>query len=124
LVVILAIVVGVLFATGLYMMLRRSLVKLIIGLSLISHGANLLIFTMSRLLHNDPVILVKETTEATSNLPVVTADFADPIVQAVILTAIVIGMGLQAFSLVLIKRVYQTTGTDDIEQLKTTDCEV
>jgi multicomponent Na+:H+ antiporter subunit C len=115
-VVILAIVVGVLFASGLYMMLRRSIVKLIIGLSLISHGANLLIFTMSRLLHNDPVIIASDVTEAV-------ADFADPIIQAVILTAIVIGMGLQAFALVLIKRTYQVTGTDDVEQLKTTDCE-
>ena len=42
---LLSIVVGLLFAAGLYMMLRRSAMKLIIGLALIGHGANLLIFS-------------------------------------------------------------------------------
>jgi multicomponent Na+:H+ antiporter subunit C len=47
--------------------------------------------------------------------------FADPVPQALILTAIVIGFGLQAFALVLIKRVYQAVGTDDLDQMKATD---
>jgi multicomponent Na+:H+ antiporter subunit C len=117
LVTILAVVVGVLFAAGLYLMLRRSIVKLIIGLALIGHGANLLIFTMSRLLHNEPVIILT----AQHQLP---GHFADPIVQAIILTAIVIGLGVQAFTIVLIKRAYQTVGTDDIDMMRATDLEV
>lgn len=113
-VIILAVVVGVLFATGIYMMLRRSIVKLIIGLALIAHAANVLIFTMSRLTHNEPVILIA------GEIPTAT-DFADPIIQAVILTAVVIGLGVQAFAVVLIKRAYQTVGTDDIDMMRTTD---
>ena len=47
--------------------------------------------------------------------------FADPLPQAFILTAIVIGFGLQAFAVVLIKRAYQTVGTDDLDDMTTTD---
>jgi multicomponent Na+:H+ antiporter subunit C len=117
LVTILAVVVGILFAAGLYLMLRRSIVKLIIGLVLIGHAANLLIFTMSRLVHNEPVIILTHERQ----LP---GHFADPIVQAIILTAIVIGLGVQAFAIVLIKRAYQTVGTDDIDHMRATDLEM
>lgn len=116
-VTLLAVIVGILFAAGLYLMLRRSIVKLIIGLALIGHAANLLIFIMSRLIHNEPVIIVTGQQQ----LP---GHFADPIVQAIILTAIVIGLGVQAFTVALIKRAYQTVGTDDIEQMRATDLEV
>jgi multicomponent Na+:H+ antiporter subunit C len=116
-VTILAVVVGILFAAGLYMILRRSLVKLIIGLVLLAHAANLLIFTMSRLTHNAPVIIAAREGEASGA-------FADPIIQAIILTAVVIGLGVQAFAVVLIKRAYQTVGADDIDQLVTTDLDV
>ncbi|NUM69010.1 NADH-quinone oxidoreductase subunit K, partial [candidate division KSB1 bacterium] len=47
--------------------------------------------------------------------------FADPLPQALILTAIVIGFGVQAFALVLLKRAYQTVGTDDLDEMKSTD---
>jgi multicomponent Na+:H+ antiporter subunit C len=117
LVTILAVVVGILFAAGLYLMLRRSIVKLIIGLALIGHAANLLIFTMSRLLHNEPVIIVTDQHRLAGH-------FADPIVQAIILTAVVIGLGVLAFTIVLIKRAYQTVGTDDIDQMRATDLDV
>ncbi len=46
---------------------------------------------------------------------------ADPVPQALILTAIVIGFGVQAFAIVLFKKVYQKTGTDDLDKLKETD---
>ena len=96
--VLMPFVVGGLFAAGLFMMLRRSIVKLIIGLALLGQAANLLIFTMGRL-----------------------APTADPLPQALILTAIVIGFGVQAFALVLIRRAYQTVGTDDLDVMNTTD---
>ncbi len=54
--VLLAIVIGVLYAGGLYLMMRRNLIQLIIGLGLLSHGANLLIFTAG----NDDVDELKE----------------------------------------------------------------
>lgn len=112
--VLLAFVVGVLFAAGLYMMMRRSIVKLIVGLVLMGYAANLLIFTVGRLTRAQPPLVPEGAT-------VPPAPFADPVPQALILTAIVIGFGLQAFALVLIKRAYQTVGTDDLDQMKATD---
>jgi multicomponent Na+:H+ antiporter subunit C len=49
------------------------------------------------------------------------APVADPLPQALILTAIVIGFGVQSFALVLIHRVVQTVGTDDLDRMKSTD---
>ena len=87
---ILALVVGGLFAGGVYMMLRRSIVKLIIGLALLSHAANLLIFTLGGLVRTTPP-LIPAGSEA------LTVSFSDPLTQALILTAIVIAFGVQAF---------------------------
>jgi multicomponent Na+:H+ antiporter subunit C len=110
-IIVLAVVVGVLFAAGFYLMLRRNIVKLIFGLALISHGANLLLFTLSRLTHRDPVFITPEVPGSDISL-------ADPILQALILTAIVIGFGVQAFVVVLIKRTYQASGTDDLDKMR------
>ncbi len=109
---LLAITVGALYAAGFYMILRRSLVKLIIGLALLSHAANLFLFTVGGLTRAG-VPLLDGVEPATT--------FADPLPQALILTAIVIGFGVQAFAIVLLRWVYQTTGTDDVNQLQTTD---
>lgn len=112
--IIIAIIVGSLYAAGLYMIRRRSLVKLIIGLALLGHASNMLIFSMGDLVRGNPP-LIPESLEL-PQLPL-----ADPLPQALILTAIVIGFGAQAFAIVLVKRVYQRIGTDDIDQLTTTD---
>lgn len=112
--IILAITVGGLYATGIYMMLRRSVAKLLIGLGLLSQAANLLIFTAGGVVRGrSPVVPEGETRP----LEVV----ADPLPQALILTAIVIGFAVLAFALVLIYRTYKTVGTDDLHQLKATD---
>lgn len=110
----LALIVGSLYAAGLYMMMRRSIVKLIIGLALLSHGSNLLIFMMGRLVRGQPPVLPGTVTRMIE-------PYADPVPQALILTAIVIGFGLQAFAVVLIRRVHQTVGTDDLDELQSTD---
>ncbi len=112
--IILAFVIGALYAAGLYMMMRRSIVKLIAGLALLGYASNLLIFTAGRLTRAQPPLILEG---AVSPVP----PFADPVPQALILTAIVIGFGLQAFALVLIKRAYQTVGTDDLDQMQATD---
>jgi multicomponent Na+:H+ antiporter subunit C len=112
--VVLAFVVGGLYAAGLYMLMRRSIVKLIIGLGLLGHAANLLIFTVGRLTRGRPPLVALGDTHPVE-------PFGDPLPQALILTAIVIGFGVQAFALVLIKRAYQTTGTDDLDEMKTTE---
>jgi multicomponent Na+:H+ antiporter subunit C len=111
---VLTIVVGGLFAAGLYSILRRSIVRIAIGLVLIGHAANLLIFTAARLTRYQPPIVAGDA-EA------VVAPAADPLPQAMILTAIVIAFGVLVFALVLIHRVYQVVGSDDLDDLTTTD---
>ena len=112
--IVLALVIGVLYAAGLYMMMRRNMVKLIAGLAMLGYASNLLIFTVSRLTRAEPPLV----PEGASVPP---EPFADPVPQALILTAIVIGFGMQAFALVLIKRVFQTSGTDDLDELTSTE---
>lgn len=112
--ILLALLIGILYAAGFYMMLRRSIIKLIIGLILLSNAANLLIFTVSGITRSSPPIIHEGSETMTGN-------FADPVPQALILTAIVIGFGVQAFAIVLIKKVFQRTGTDDLDDLKSTD---
>jgi multicomponent Na+:H+ antiporter subunit C len=110
---VLAFVIGALYSAGLFMMLRRSVVRLIIGISLLGHAANLLIFTIAGLTRARPPLVTGGI-----NSP---AGVADPLPQALILTAIVIGFAVQAFAVVLIHRVIQTVGTDDLDQMKATD---
>ena len=112
--VVLAIVIGVLYASGLYLMMRRNLIQLIIGLGLLSHGANLLIFTAGGLRKGGAPIIA-EGQKVFTNLP------ADPLPQALILTAIVISFAVTAFALVLFLRTYEVVGTDDVDELKETD---
>ena len=111
---LLAIVVGGLFAAGLYLILRRSIVKLIFGLVLLGHAANLLIFTAGGLVRARPPLIPEGEL-------VLGAPFADPVPQALILTAIVISFAVIAFAAVLIKRVYRTVGSGDVDELKATD---
>ncbi|MBZ0184589.1 MAG: Na+/H+ antiporter subunit C [Melioribacteraceae bacterium] len=107
-----AVMIGVLYGAGFYLILRRSFVKVLIGLILLAHGANLLILTVGRLTKGNPVF-VNSGTDASA--------FADPLPQALILTAIVIGFGIQAFALVLFKRAYKTAKTDDLDEMRNTD---
>ena len=110
--VILAITAGVLYGCGVYLLLRRRLAQLIIGLGLLSNATNLLIFTAGGLTRaRAPVI--PEGAET------ITKPFANPVPQSLVLTAIVIGFGVLAFSLVLAHRVHTATGTDDIDEIET-----
>ncbi len=111
---VLAIVVGGLYAAGFYLMLRRSVVKLIIGLALLGNAANLLIFTAGGLTRARAPLVAEGDLRPHE-------PFADPLPQALILTAIVIGFGVLAFSMVLAYRAYQAIGTDDLDSLKSTD---
>jgi multicomponent Na+:H+ antiporter subunit C len=111
---ILALVIGGLYAAGFYLMVRRSIVKMVFGLSLLSNAANLLIFAMGRPVRGRPPHVPAGSME-------LAPPFADPIPQALILTAIVIAFGVQAFALVLIRRAYQVMGSDDTDEMKTSD---
>jgi multicomponent Na+:H+ antiporter subunit C len=107
---LLALAAGVLYAVGIYLMLRRRLAQLIIGLGLLSNGTNLLIFTAGGLTRGHPPVV---PAGAETLVP----PYADPVPQALVLTAIVIGFGLLAFLLVLAHRVHATVGTDDVDEL-------
>ena len=112
--ILMAILIGVLYAGGIYLMLRRNIVKLIFGLAMLGHAANLLIFTIGGLVRaRPPLAAVGEDAPP--------AGVADPLPQALVLTAIVIGFALMAFFAVLIKRVFAVTGTDDTDALEASE---
>ena len=98
-------VVSILFGAGTYLLLQRSLAKVIIGLGLISHGANLFIMLSSTASGGPPVL----------GEGVDPAAVADPLPQAMVLTAIVITFGVTAFLLALALRSYLLTGSDEVE---------
>lgn len=112
--VVLSILVGGLYAAGVYMLLRRSIVRLLVGLVLLGHAANLLIFTAAGLTRARPPLIPDDAN-------VLTPPYADPLPQALILTAIVIGFGVLAFAIVLIYRVYHSLGVDDLDEMRTTE---
>lgn len=112
----LALVVGILIATGVYLMLARNLLRYLFGLILLSNAANLAIFTAGRLTRASPP-LIPEGLQA----PEVAV--ANPLPQALILTAIVIGFGLLAFALALIVRAYRQLGTLDADTMRVAEPE-
>lgn len=111
---LMAILIGILFSAALFMILRRSIIKLIIGLLFLSHAVNLLIFTMGRLTRGKAP-LIDEGSKS------ITEAVADPLPQALVLTAIVIGFGVTAFAIVMIQRVYNSAGVDDSDKLQASD---
>ena len=112
--ILLALVVGCLYAAGTYLVLRRNLMRLILGLALLSHAANLLIFTAAGLRRGRPPI-VPEGSLAPEG------PTAEPLAQALVLTAIVISFGLLAFTVTLQHRAHQVTGSADLDSLEGTD---
>jgi multicomponent Na+:H+ antiporter subunit C len=109
-IVLLAGLVGVLVTCGVYLILRRTLLRVLFGIVLLSNAVNLALLTVGRVLRAAPPILPEGATA-----PVVAA--ANPLPQALVLTAIVIGFGLVAFALVLVYRVYWTFDTIDTDDL-------
>lgn len=109
-----ALTLGVMFGAALYLMLRRSIVKLLFGLALLSNAANLLIFLVGDIRAGRPPVV-------TPGARVLEPPYADPLTQALILTAIVISFGVLAFAIVLVHRTYQEVGSDDLDELTTTE---
>ena len=107
--VMLAVLVGVLFTTGAMLILQRGQIKLILGLGLLSHGVNLALFGTSKLTRGAPAIIPHEGDLETI---LATQTFADPLPQALILTAIVISFGVTAFIVALVSRRDALTGSD------------
>jgi len=114
---LLVILVGVLYAGGVYLMFRRSMVRMLLGLVLISNGANILIFLIGGITKGKAPIIQADERHFTDI-------YADPIPQALILTAIVISFALTAFAIVLLHKVYSTTGSDDLDSLNIQDLDI
>ncbi len=103
--VLVAALVAVLYGTGVYLLLQRTLTRVILGLALISHGCHLLIMAAGGPSGLAPLVGLIRGDE-----PV-----ADPLPQALILTAIVITFGITVFLLALAYRSFQLTSDDEVE---------
>jgi multicomponent Na+:H+ antiporter subunit C len=102
--VLVALVVGLLFACGAWLLMQRRLTRIIIGLGLLGHGANLLLVTAGGNRGRPPIIDERGSVGV-----------ADPVPQALVLTAIVISFGVTAFLLALGYRSWQITADDMVE---------
>lgn len=106
---LIALVIGVLVSCGVYLLLRARTFPVILGLTLLSYGVNLFIFVMGRLRTGAPAVVNKgDNLSATLN-------YADPLPQALVLTAIVIGFAMTAFLLVLALRARAELGNDHVD---------
>jgi multicomponent K+:H+ antiporter subunit C len=105
---IFALAVGILTGSGVWLLLRPRTFQVIIGLSLLSYAVNLFIFGMGRLRVGAPPVL--ESTEGVDP-----ALYADPLPQALVLTAIVISFAMTALFLVVLLASRGLTGTDHVD---------
>ena len=108
---ILALLVGLLTAAAVYLILSRALIRVVIGLVLLGNAVNLLMFTAGRLTRAVPPIVPKGD-------PMPIAAVANPLPQALILTAIVIGFALVSFLAVLTFRAYKALDADDTDHMR------
>jgi multicomponent Na+:H+ antiporter subunit C len=99
---ILVVLVGVLFATGTFLMLHRTATRILLGVALLGNGVNLLLLMTGGGPGTAPLVGGEEPT-------------ADPVPQAFVLTAIVIGFALVAFLLALAWRSWTIDGNDEVE---------
>lgn len=104
---LLAISIGILAGSGVWLLLRPRTYQVIIGLSLCGYAVNLFIFTMGRLRSGAPPILTGQSGSL--------ADYTDPVPQALVLTAIVIGFATTALFLVVVLASRGMTATDHVD---------
>ena len=113
---ILALAIGVLTGSGVWLLLRPRTFQVIMGLSLLSYAVNLFIFSMGRLglaIDKEPVLR--------NGVPQDLAHYADPMPQALTLTAIVIGFAMTALFLVVLLASRGMSGTDHVDGAKGKD---
>ncbi|WP_445398858.1 Na+/H+ antiporter subunit C [Zobellella sp. An-6] len=105
--IILALAIGVMAASGVWLLLRPRSFQLIIGLLLLSYAVNLFIFSMGRLTVDQPPLILDAAVDL--------VQYADPVPQALVLTAIVIGFATTALYLVVLLGARGLTGTDHVD---------
>jgi len=101
---LIAALIGVLTACGVYLALRGRTFPVVLGLTLLSYAVNLFLFVMGRLTIGQPPIIQPERTM-----------YADPLPQALVLTAIVISFGMTAFVVMLALRARAELGNDHVD---------
>jgi len=109
--VALAAIVGLFFAAAIYLMLSKRIIRMLLGIALFGNAVNLLIFTAGRIASEVAPIIPER-------LSVAAGATANPLPQALILTAIVISFSFFAFLLVLAFRAYQDLGYDDTDGMR------
>jgi multicomponent Na+:H+ antiporter subunit C len=108
---IFAVLAGLMAWAGVYLMLARQALRLALGLTLLGGAANLVVFAVSGATQRAaPFVPVGATAPA--------GPVADPLPQALVLTAIVIGFGLSVFALALAAAARRRLGTDDVEAMR------
>lgn len=113
---VLIILIGFLFSCGFYLVLRRSFLRMLVGVLFFGQAANLALLVLPGIGDG-----VSPIVKAGATIP--PEGYADPLPQALILTAIVIGFGVIAFATVLLKKAHHDLQTDDLDQLTHTDRE-
>ncbi|KQX41998.1 cation:proton antiporter [Devosia sp. Root436] len=108
---VLAGLVGCFVALGVYLLLSRSVIRMLIGMTILGNGVNLLIFTAGRLTREIAPIVP-------AGLEQPDGPIANPLPQALILTAIVIGFAMFSFLLVLAFRAYQSLDADNTDTMR------
>ncbi|MRG67677.1 Na+/H+ antiporter subunit C [Rhizobium pusense] len=111
---IFSILVGIFFSVAIYLMLSRHSIRVLLGIAILGNAVNLLLFTAGRLTREVPPII----PAAMDTLP---AGAANPLPQALILTAIVISFSFFCFLLVLTWRAFQELQTDDTDEMRTAE---
>lgn len=106
-----SITVGMLTACSVYLILRGRSFPIVIGITMLSYAVNLFLFSTGRLVLNEfPIVGNQE-------------NYTDPLPQALVLTAIVIGFAMTAYSIILAVRVRGELGTDEVNDTTQTDGE-
>ncbi|MGG4604234.1 Na+/H+ antiporter subunit C [Paenalcaligenes sp. Me131] len=106
--IVLSLAIGILAGSGVWLLLRPRTFQVIMGLSLLSYAVNLFIFSMGRITLNAPAVINAELGADPSN-------YADPLPQALVLTAIVIGFATTALFLVVLLANRGLSGTDHVD---------
>ena len=102
------------FAVGAWLMMQRQLLQGLLGVCVLGHGANIFIVLLGAGGSNQPAFI----SESENTLAIT---HADPLPQALVLTAIVIGFGIIAFGLALAAYSFHQQGTDDVATMDKSD---
>ena len=113
---VLALLTGIFLTVAVYLLLSKSIIRMLLGVAILGNAVNLLIFTSGRVMREVPPVIG-------AGLDVPAGATANPLPQALILTAIVISFSFFAFLLVLVYRAYQDLGTDNGNEMRASEPE-